>query len=133
MASNCSRSLQQYPTCVGSQCVCMAAPCSSKRDCQPYGQCFEDEKVRCSKEPALYPHFPGVCECAPRGDECLATADPQKYCDGLIDCTDRHRSPYPAFPQCVTEDQWATRPRGRCLCRSVDCDVGDGQKEDDEA
>ncbi|EQL03057.1 hypothetical protein OCS_01219 [Ophiocordyceps sinensis CO18] len=66
LGGQCLLSLYQYPTCVGNECMCLAAPCGSKEDCSPYHQCWDDEEAQCRTEAMLYPRFPGVCGCVPK-------------------------------------------------------------------
>ncbi|PFH56659.1 hypothetical protein XA68_16179 [Ophiocordyceps unilateralis] len=113
LAGRCSRSQQQYPTCVDNQCVCLTTPCSDKETCQQRGLCLDEEEAGCQRgRSRRFPHFPGVCECAPKGEECGSQGRPHEFCQGIIKCTELHRDLYPPFPQCVN---------GRCQCGRVEC------------
>lgn len=131
LASNCTRKAYSYPTCAGGECVCRANTCARAADCTKNRQCFDDEEARCKEQPPGSPNSPGVCECVPRVDGCMSRPRPHEFCDGEIDCSnERHRDIYPLFAQCVTEDPWRSYPRGRCMCRRVDCTYAHDEKED---
>jgi hypothetical protein len=49
-----------------------------------------------------------------------------------MQCTEKRFSVYPEFPQCLTNDEQLTYPRGRCACQHVDCwKTGDKAGDED--
>ncbi|PHH73626.1 hypothetical protein CDD80_3670 [Ophiocordyceps camponoti-rufipedis] len=120
LGASCSRSKDQYATCVENQCVCLATPCRNKATCQDKGLCGDDEEARCRTRPSRFPRFPGVCECAAKGEGCKSDS----ACRSAVQCNELHRDLYPQFARCVN---------GRCVCRRVDCARSDDEERDREA
>lgn len=119
LGATCSRSRDQYATCVENQCVCLATPCRNKKTCQDKGLCPDDEEARCRIKPSRFPSFPGVCECAAKGEGCKSDS----ACRSAVQCNELHRDLYPQFARCVD---------GRCVCRRVDCARSDDEERDRE-